>query len=316
MRQGSTMRQTLSSAKTFGMKWVFPTGWIGGFGLGTCALWLDAFQDQNGQPPVFVKWAFLTVWVIGATFLVWFCRRLKRVQVDDEALYVSNYWSETRIPLTEVSHFTQSYMSSPATVTIHLRGQSAVGQRIVFIPEFRWVMFGTHPIITELQALCDRARGKDGVKQPRPLPQAYSTASMRVIQAVCVFLCLLCIASAAMRIQSIIAADHAALAGHGSLGILYAIIGAVAFSAVVIGIQKRAYLTWVLGWAVLAVSFFSFIITALLNAMRQPPPGCWITFSFMVIAGALVGVYWGLWWKRQCGYFCRQDDPESKGNGK
>ena len=31
------------------------------------------------------------------------------MQVDDEALYVSNYRSEVRIPFTEVSHFTQTY---------------------------------------------------------------------------------------------------------------------------------------------------------------------------------------------------------------
>jgi hypothetical protein len=154
------MRRTLSSPLTFFIKWVFPALWIGGCGLGTCALWLDALQDRNGPPPAFVRWALLTAWIIGTTFIVWFCGRLKRVQVDDEALYVSNYWSEVRIPLTEVSHCTQSLMSRPPTVTVHLRDLSAAGQRIVFMPPFRWVMFGTEPVITELQALCDRARAK------------------------------------------------------------------------------------------------------------------------------------------------------------
>ena len=121
---------------------------------------VGAFHDRNGPPPEFVKWVFLAAWLGGTTFILWSCGRIKRVQVDDEALYVSNYWSEVRIPLAEVSHFTQSYMSRPPTVTIHLRGQSVVGQRVLFIPKFRWVLFGTHPTIIELQALCDRAKGQ------------------------------------------------------------------------------------------------------------------------------------------------------------
>ena len=169
------------------MKFVFPSFWIGMFGMGTCGLWLGAFHDRNGPPPEFMKWAFLAAWLVGSGFILWFCSRVKRVQVDDEALYVSNYWSEVRIPFTEVSHFTQSYMSRPPTVTIHLRSVSPVGQRIVFIPKFRWVLFGTHPIITELQALCDRANARGGASQPKvPIKQDY-VFPMRVLQALCVF---------------------------------------------------------------------------------------------------------------------------------
>jgi hypothetical protein len=156
------MRRTVSSAQTFISKWVFPTIWIGGFGLGTCAMWFGAFRDRAGRPPPDeIKWIFLAAWLVGSAFLVWFCARLKRVQVDDEALYLSNYWSEVRIPLTDISHFTQSYFSRPPTVTIHLRGVSPVGRHVVFIPRFRWFLFGTHPIIVELQALCDRVNARN-----------------------------------------------------------------------------------------------------------------------------------------------------------
>jgi hypothetical protein len=159
------MRRTLSSSvQTFFMKWVFPTLWIGGFGLGTCDLWMRTFDDLHGvQPFETLKWGVLAGWLGGSSFIIWSYGRLKRVQVDDEALYVSNCWSKVRIPLAEVSHFTQSYMFRPSTVTIHLRSLSLVGQRIVFIPSFRWVLFGTYPTITELQALCDRAKANEGI---------------------------------------------------------------------------------------------------------------------------------------------------------
>ena len=136
------MPRTISSAQTFIMKWVFPAVWIGGFGLATCALWLGGFYGRNGLPPELLKWDFLVAWLVGSGFIIWFCGRLKRVQIDGDTLYVSNYSSEVRIPLTEISHFTQSYLSRPPTITVHLRSMSPVGQRIVFIPKFRWVLFG------------------------------------------------------------------------------------------------------------------------------------------------------------------------------
>ena len=86
----------------------------------------------------------------------------QRVQVDDAALYVWNYWSEVRVPFTEVDRITQSHLTNPPTVTIHLCGLSPYCERIVFIPTFRWFPFGTHPVVKELQALCDRAKGQDG----------------------------------------------------------------------------------------------------------------------------------------------------------
>ncbi len=161
-RKCHTMRRTVSSAQTFFMKCVFPPIWIGLFGMGTCALWFGALQGRNGPPPEPMKWIFLVTWLVGSGFILWFCGRIKRLQVDDEALYVSNYWSEVRIPLVEVSHFTRSRWINPATVTIHLRDMSPYGERIVFIPKARWFPFGSHPIVTELQALCDRAQGKEG----------------------------------------------------------------------------------------------------------------------------------------------------------
>ena len=136
------------------MKWVFPPLWIGGFGFGTCFLWFGAVRGPNGVPtPDGMKWAFLVAWLAGSSFILWFCGRLQRVQVDDESIYVSNYWSEVRVPFTEVSHITENRWISPPTVIIHLRDLSPNGERIVFISKFRWFPFGTHPVVGELQAL-------------------------------------------------------------------------------------------------------------------------------------------------------------------
>ncbi len=307
------MRRTISSAQTFFMKFIFPTFWIGGFSLATCSLWLGAFHDRNGlPPPEFAKWAFLAATLIGSGFILWFCRRIKRVQVDDEALYVSNFWSEVRLPLTEIRHFTQTYMSRPPTVTIHLRSASPVGQRIVFIPKFRWVWFRTHPVITELQALCDRANSPGGANQPKvPVKQNY-VFSMRILQALCAFFCLLSILSAVTGIESIAISDRVVITKHVGNGRLYAIIAAVLFAAAFYGVQIRTPIVWKLGWVVFAAVVVSSFVTVLSDSMSLPPPGCWIKSSFFVVGGAIVGVGWGLWWKRQQGYFTLQQGCDLK----
>ena len=105
-----------------------------------------------------MKWEFLVGWLAGSVFLVWWCGRIKRVQMDDEALYVSTYRSDARIPLTEVDRITESRWCNPPTVTIHLQPLSPYGDRIVFIPKTRWWPFCTHPIVAELQSLCAKAR--------------------------------------------------------------------------------------------------------------------------------------------------------------
>lgn len=302
------MPRTISSAQTFIMKWVFPAVWIGGFGLATCALWLGGFYGRNGLPPELLKWDFLVAWLVGSGFIIWFCGRLKRVQIDGDTLYVSNYSSEVRIPLTEISHFTQSYLSRPPTITVHLRSMSPVGQRIVFIPKFRWVLFGTHPLITEMQALCDESRVKGGTVQHDNRLHEVNPPAMWGLQAICVFVCVLCIASAVTGIQSVVVTDHVFITRSSDLGRLYSILAAAFFAAVCYGVWKRAYIVWVLGWLVMAVAVFSFLFSQVLSILKQPSPIRWAIFCFVIGGIALVAAYWGMWWKRQRQYFCKRDD--------
>jgi hypothetical protein len=114
--------------------------------------------------------------------------------------------------------------------------------------------------------------------------------AMRVLQAICVLFCLLCILSAVTGIQSIIVADRVAITRHSDLGRLYAILTAALCAAAVYGIHRRAPIVWKLGWVVLAASFLSFVVMATPDALRQPPPGCWIISCFIVIGGAVVSI--------------------------
>jgi hypothetical protein len=146
--------RTLSSAQTVWMKFVFPTFWISMFGLVTVALFLGAFLGpHNSLPPDGMKWAFLAVWVAGTIFIYWGCARLKRVRIEDSAIYVSNYLKEIRIPFDAVADVTENRWINIHPVTIHFRTATEFGDRITFMPKIRIFGWRSHPVVAELRQL-------------------------------------------------------------------------------------------------------------------------------------------------------------------
>jgi hypothetical protein len=146
--------RTLSSAKTFLMKYIFSSVWIFGFGLGTLVLFLGAFRNRDGVgAPEEMKWLFLTVWVFGSLFIWWGCGRLKRVRTDGTVIVVSNYLEEFRIPLNEIQAVTENRWINIHPVTIHLRHPSPFGKSIVFMPRSRLFSWRSHPVVGELREL-------------------------------------------------------------------------------------------------------------------------------------------------------------------
>jgi len=152
-------RRSLSSRTTFAYKYVFSILWSTGFGFGTLNLWLNGIKKGAGPAPEFMRWQFLIGWLMGTAFLMWFSRRIKRVEVDDGFLYISNYFSEVVVPLTEIDRISESYWwMKPKTVTIHFRSETMAGPRAVFLPKYS-AYWGSHPVVAELAAVRDRAIG-------------------------------------------------------------------------------------------------------------------------------------------------------------
>lgn len=159
------MRRTISSALTFIYKVIFPPIWIGGFALATIFLFAgntNGFRDGAGNPlPPQMKWYFLFITMVGGALLYRLCGRLKRVELDNAALYVSNFAREIRVPLRDIEDVTENRWVNIHPVTVHFFRETEFGASIVFMPEVRWFAFFTsHPIVAELREAARRARGE------------------------------------------------------------------------------------------------------------------------------------------------------------
>jgi hypothetical protein len=139
------------------MKFVFPTLWIGGFAAATVFL----FSSPGSSPDVPLKWIFLSMTVAGALFIRWACMRLKRVRMDDQALYISNYLREIAVPLSNVAEVTENRWLNDRPVTIRFHSPTEFGSRVVFTPKWRWLaIWSSHPVVEEIRSAVARATGR------------------------------------------------------------------------------------------------------------------------------------------------------------
>lgn len=182
------MPRRLSSVLTFFWKFIFPAFWFSGAGLIT----LLAFTESQGFTHR-DRWSSLVSWAFGCLLcFVMQSFRLKRVRIDGEFLYVSNYLKEAKVPLRDVSSVGVLTVRVPWTkglgelalkpfVVLEFQGQTPFGNRIVFmargvvvVPE-AW----THPVVKEIRQAVDRALLGSTVPEasaPRDLGRAREAA--------------------------------------------------------------------------------------------------------------------------------------------
>ena len=86
--------------------------------------------------------------------------RLKRVSVDEERLYVSNYRKEIEVVLRDIVEIHENRWLNIHPVTIRFSRATDFGTSIVFMPKRRWFsVMSSHPVVTELEQARQRALG-------------------------------------------------------------------------------------------------------------------------------------------------------------
>ena len=164
------MRRRLSSRTTNLWSYALPILLVVGLSCALLMCWLGKIRDNDGKHlPVEVLCVFTLMWALTVLGLVRSVGFLKRVEADDDALYVSNYTTEVRIPLSQVTDVRVSGGAKGLTrVSIALRNPSAFGQSIEFLPRLSRCWAGMGPAIWELQTLCSQASARNGVDPALP----------------------------------------------------------------------------------------------------------------------------------------------------
>ncbi len=156
--------RTLSSAETFFTKVLFPLLWIGGFAAVTLSLFLapGLWHGPDAAPSdPEVKWVLLVATIVSIAFIWWTAVPLKRVRMDENVLYISNYSTEIVVPLVNIAQVTENrwlYMH-PVTITFH--ADTEFGSRVVFMPKTRpFDRWSSHPVVDEIRTAANRVMGR------------------------------------------------------------------------------------------------------------------------------------------------------------
>jgi hypothetical protein len=136
--------ETVSSSLTFLYKFIFPTVWSAGFGIGTVA---TIFSHK----PAAMQ--FAAAWAIGTTFLLLTCAPLKRVKLNGPILVISNYRHDISVPVSEIAAVRQNRLINLRPVTITFRKETPFGNAVTFMPRVSFRFFSEDDIVTRLRSL-------------------------------------------------------------------------------------------------------------------------------------------------------------------
>jgi len=83
---------------------------------------------------------------------LWLCVPLKRVQIDEENLYISNYINRIMVPISQIQSIKENIWFSTHPIWITFKLPTEFGEKIMFMPT--WCPpFTSHQIVEELQNL-------------------------------------------------------------------------------------------------------------------------------------------------------------------
>lgn len=136
----------LSSRWTYFLKFIFGPFWIvllGAFALAAVIAPDQVFSGPRGEPaPPGLQWVIVVIWAIGSAGILRFTMPLKRVELRDGRLYVSNYRREWEIVPRDILSVRQNRWVNARPIRVTLRHDvDELGSAFTFIPPTRPMRF-------------------------------------------------------------------------------------------------------------------------------------------------------------------------------
>ena len=135
-------------------------------------LWSSIFGGVTfailSKLPLAMHVLFPVLWLFGTLSWYWFGMRLKKVRLDQDALLISNYFREVRVPLRDVTNVSGNRWVNTRQITVTFDRETGFGKSIVFMPKVKFLWPGQeHPAAQELREL---VLGRDDIGPVRLWP--------------------------------------------------------------------------------------------------------------------------------------------------
>jgi hypothetical protein len=149
-KRENIVNEILSSGLTFFYKYIFTSIWSIGFGFGTVEM-------IHSNSPEALQFAML--WVVGMIFLWLLAGRLKRVEMTECDLIISNYFCSFRVSISDIEEVRQNRFINTRPITIKFRHNTIFGSSIIFMPKTSFRLFSEDPVVDRLREAAKKCGG-------------------------------------------------------------------------------------------------------------------------------------------------------------
>lgn len=126
--------QRLSSNATLFLKIFLPVFWTTVIVLCNLVLWLGPQHYFGGLPLESLRWAFVLLLITGATTFWLLFWPLKRVEANEEYVYVSNYFKTARYRWDQdIAAFTEHSFLFLRFAVLQMKGRGTFGSSVRFV---------------------------------------------------------------------------------------------------------------------------------------------------------------------------------------
>lgn len=127
------MRTNVSSSLTLFMKIIIPVFWGVFFGTLTLAFLLADHVAVSFMSMRNFRIFMLAFFLLGMLFLYWAVMRLKRVEMDEHFIYVSNYFKHYKYPFHNVEKIVESDYLMFRSMHVHFKEAGYFGEKVSFV---------------------------------------------------------------------------------------------------------------------------------------------------------------------------------------
>ncbi|MFN7117301.1 MAG: hypothetical protein ACK4TA_10915 [Saprospiraceae bacterium] len=120
--------QRISTNLTLFYKFFIPTFYLAFFGAFT----ILSFSLRS--IPLFGRFIIVGLFLASAVFFYFTLLRLKRVEIDEQFIYVTNYFKHYRYSLDSIEKIVERDFLVFRTATIHLHQAGSFGKKMFFVP--------------------------------------------------------------------------------------------------------------------------------------------------------------------------------------